>query len=153
MSGRALSSFEQLVIARPFKCDLERLTWSRVLKPMIPGKPYGYVELIFNPSSPVPANLFLIERHTRAMRKQDMFASTLPTAVQGAVNRVVNNDLLLYVLYGPVSDDLELPVPDTLLTDFASSWPLADVLSDPHVLQEGLVLPLHDPAEPTRPCP
>src|SRR6478736_3887871 len=49
VSDRALNRFEQISIARPFKYDHYWKRWTRIIKPVVSGFPYGILELNLTP--------------------------------------------------------------------------------------------------------
>lgn len=123
VKGCPLSSFEQVVVARPFKYSAYWQRWSRVLKPVYGGNPRGYVEFSIQPdlpgwenSGPLSTNLarsiseirsIRIRHHSTTPDKNDRYASQPPDAIIAAMRLQFGEDETQFMLYGSIFDRID----------------------------------------------
>jgi hypothetical protein len=121
--GRPLSSFEQVVVARPFKYSNYWRRWSRVLKPVYGGSPQGYVEFSLEPDVPgwekteepsaalaksiLEAHSIKIRHHSTIPDKKDVYASQPPDEVIACMRRYFGDEDTQYMLYGNIFDRID----------------------------------------------
>lgn len=113
-AGRSLGSFEQLTIARPFRYNMATQKWSRLIKPIVTGLPFGYVEVDLTFDEVRLCFPCKIVVHTQKPTRNDKYMSSLPEyEVKNMIARARNEDFIKWVLY----DDLWEGVDVTRLQD------------------------------------
>ncbi len=121
--GSSLSTFEQVVVARPFKYSSYWHRWSRVLKPVYGGNPHGYVEFSIEPVVPgwdkpgdpspalvksiTEAHSILIRHHSTIPDKKDVYASQPPDEVIACMRRYFGDEDTQYMLYGNILSTID----------------------------------------------
>jgi hypothetical protein len=136
MINRPLSSFERMKIARPLHYSTDTKQWSRVLKPVLGGFPYGYVELLFNYNAVTRAYPLGIVIHNAPADRADVFMASMADEDYKVFVQRLNGDteLAKFLLKG----DIMSAIDDTLLLDLwqrqtPTPVPLAKVM-DPACL-------------------
>lgn len=87
IADRPINTFEQMVIARPFKHESYSDSWVRMIKPIYSGEPFGVIELFLTPviggtglweEQVKPMKMRL---HNRSVSQTDKFHASLPDEV------------------------------------------------------------------------
>jgi hypothetical protein len=120
-TGKPLSSFERMVVARPFKYSSYWRKWNRMLKPVYGGSPNGYVEFSLEPStgwgegsnsdmirqSIGEVRLIKIRHHSTLPDKKDVFASQPPDDVIRRMREHFGDEETQYMLYGNIFSHID----------------------------------------------
>lgn len=121
-AGRALSSFEQLTIARPFHYNLDTQRWSRLIKPLITGVPFGYVEVSLSRiGDHYPLTVVV---HTTRSTHADKYLSSIPDSEVKDMEERLGHDMTHWLLYADLWDGLDV----TRLADIRSHKPGSPIL-------------------------
>ena len=122
IAHRNLTTFERMVIARPFRYNTYWKNWSRILKPIYSGYPNGYVDINLTPingwadeksNSPDVVNHKLqvqireisairIHNHSTPSTDKDQYEETLPIEAMDKLVEMVGPDLANYMLNGNI---------------------------------------------------
>lgn len=114
MAQRPLSRFERLKIARPIHYSERTRTWSRVLKPILAGFPYGYVEMDLTYDASAGRYPLGITIHSQSADDSDKFLASYPDAEHQLLVQRYGGDseiakfLLYYDVWGSLIDNLLL---------------------------------------------
>lgn len=109
VTGRPLNSFEQMKVARPFRYNSVEGKLYRVLKPVVFGAIYGYVELDLNVRPDMPKFDFDILIHNKGSDvRADKFLSDIPAPERQYIEGLHGYEVTQWVLYGDVWPQLDL---------------------------------------------
>jgi hypothetical protein len=109
VTGRPLSSFEQMKVARPFRYNVMDKKLYRVLKPIIFGSPYGYVEidLNFNRPGQVKFDFDLLIHNQGSDYHSDKFLTDIPPPERQCIEGLHGYEVAQWVLYGDVWSQID----------------------------------------------
>lgn len=109
VAGRPLNSFEQMKIARPFRYNSVEGKLYRVLKPVVFGAIYGYVELDLNVRPDEPRfNFDLLVHNKGSDIRSDKFLSDIPVPERQYIEGLHGYEVTQWILYGDVWGQLDL---------------------------------------------
>lgn len=109
VAGRPLSAFEQMKVARPFRYNSVEGKLFRVLKPVVFGAIYGYVEIDLNVRSDGARFDFDILIHNKGSDvRADKFLSDVPVPERQYIEGLHGYDVTQWALYGDVWEQLDL---------------------------------------------
>ena len=109
VAGRPLNSFEQMKIARPFRYNSTEGKLYKVLKPVVFGAIYGYVELDLNVRPDEAKFDFDLLVHNKSSDiRADKFLSDIPVPERQYIEGLHGYELTQWILYGDVWSQLDL---------------------------------------------
>lgn len=109
VTGRHLTSFEQMKVARPFRYDVKENRLYRVLKPVVFGAIYGFVEIDLNVNQNEPKCDFDVLVHGMSGDvDSDKFLSSVPDGTRQYIEGLHGYELTQWILYGDVWSQLDL---------------------------------------------
>lgn len=110
VTGRHLTSFEQLKIARPFRYNVPSKKLYRVLKPVVLGPIYGYVEidLNFNRPDQTKFDFDLLVHNQGSDYHSDKFLTDVPPAERQCIEGLHSHEVAQWVLYGDVWSQIDV---------------------------------------------
>ena len=104
LAGRSMSKFEQMLIGRPFRYSSYWGRWTRVIKPIFDGHPYGMIELNLTPMPGVPSSTWkndvapmYIRRHMTNMDRKDQFVVALPRDIMVQLTDAVGHEQAVFM--------------------------------------------------------
>ena len=116
IADRPINSFEQMMIARPFKFDAQHQTWSRTIKPVYSGLPLGVIELTLtpvNPSDPKSwrdqVNPMRMRLHGMSVSESDKFHASLPDEVFQSMIDQVGREQAVFMITCDLWPYMDLP--------------------------------------------
>jgi hypothetical protein len=109
VTGRPLSSFEQVKVARPFRYNVTEKKLYRVLKPVLLGPIYGYVELDLNFNRPdqVKFDFDLLIHNQGSDFHSDKFLTDIPAPERQCIEGLHGREVARWVLYGDVWNQVD----------------------------------------------
>jgi hypothetical protein len=109
VAGRPLSSFEQMKVARPFRYNVADKKLYRVLKPVVLGSIYGYVELDlnFNRQGQTKYDFDLLVHNQGSDFHSDKFLSDLPVAERQCIEGLHSYKVAQWILYGDLWSQID----------------------------------------------
>lgn len=95
VTGRTLSRFEQMSIARPFIYSPFFGTWSRIIKPVHQGLPPGIIMLNLTPGTDLKQMRMFVS--DTLFRREDKFERQLPTTVMEVITAAVGHEQAMFM--------------------------------------------------------
>lgn len=107
--GRPLSSFEQMKVARPFRYSVPDKKLYRVLKPVMLGPIYGYVELDLNFNRPDQSkfDFDLLIHNQGSDYHSDKFMTDIPAPERQCIEGLHGFEVAQWLLYGDVWNQID----------------------------------------------
>ena len=167
--GRSLTSFESLLLNRPYRFSFDTQTWSRVLKPVLDGPTFGFIEIplslliertkqkaTFHASvSPeTPFHFFRTEPlliRLRSFPIEDQFFGSVDIRFHRRLQKIIGYNYSRLVLYSDVLDSVSQDKFSRALENQRHLFPNApEVLldfSDVRLDVEEPLVPVEEPKE------
>ena len=121
VTGRELTKFERMMIARPFRQSSEGL-WSRVIKPCLGGKPVGQIEIPFGEiikfsvrESVIPLGPY-VKVVDKILSPEDAFHYNISEGHHHEITSAFGYELAKELMYGDVLSYLDLRILQELRT-------------------------------------
>jgi hypothetical protein len=109
VAGRPLNRFEQMKIARPFRYNSVEKKLYKVLKPVVFGAIYGYVEIDINVRRGEDQFDFDLLIHNKSSDiRDDKFLSDIPVPERQYIEGLHGYEVTQWILYGDVWSQLDL---------------------------------------------
>lgn len=106
--GRALTTFEQMTIARPFVHNKTNNKWARVIKPVVAGKLYGFIDVDLSLACTRYGVNPGITVHSLSRGHDQQFYSSLPDEVVASLRTLLGDlEYLRWLMYGNVLGEID----------------------------------------------